>query len=181
MILDVGCGWNPKGNVNVDLFLHRSIPERSYEQKIYFEYKKRLDRIQEIENFICCDVHFLPFRKNSFDRVICNHLLEHCGVRLIEACDELLRVTKRELFLSVPSQFSTFSRFGGSELHDKALTKDCFRKMFRNFRTEINYARWNWRFVLFPFKPLRFITARIPDIFPCPIPTEIEVKVMKEV
>lgn len=179
MILDVGCGWNPQGDVNTDLFLHRAIPERSGEQRVYFEYKKKLDRVQQIPNFLCCDVNFLPFRNSIFDDVICYHLLEHKGVNFTRACRELLRVTQNKLYLSVPSAFATFSRFGGHELHDKRLSKDCFHRVFANHRREIKYARWHWRFVLFPFKPLTFIAFRIPDFIPCPIPTEIKVQVMK--
>jgi len=177
--LDVGCGWNPKGDVNVDLFLHKAIPKRENEQTIYLQYKKNLGKVQQIPNFLCCDVHFLPFRNEIFDIVVCDHLLEHKGINFIEVCRELLRVTQQKLYLSVPSQFATFSRFGGNELHNKRLSKDCFRKIFNNFRKRIIYTRWNWRSVLFPFKLLRFVTVRIPDFIPCPIPTEIKVEVTK--
>lgn len=179
MNLDVGCGWNPKGDVNVDLFLHKSIPQRDGEQKIYLDFKRTKEKVQQIPNFVCCEVHHLPFQKRTFEIVVCEHLLEHKGVNFFEACEEMLRVSKNKLVITVPSIFATFSRFGGHELHDKKLTPNHFHKAFKKHRRKIKYSRWTWKTVLFPFKPLRFITHRLPDKIPCPIPTELRCEIRK--
>ena len=54
MILDVGCGNNPKGDVNIDINMKKGVI-----------------------NFIRADAHHLPFKDNCFNRVFCYHCLEH--------------------------------------------------------------------------------------------------------
>jgi ubiquinone/menaquinone biosynthesis C-methylase UbiE len=53
-VLDVGCGDNPKGNVNLDLFFY-----------------------VKCENFIIADAHHLPFKNSSFEKVFSKHCVEH--------------------------------------------------------------------------------------------------------
>lgn len=54
VILDVGCGDKPTGDVNSDLF----------------HYVK-------CNNFILADAHHLPFKSNTFDKIHAKHCLEH--------------------------------------------------------------------------------------------------------
>jgi ubiquinone/menaquinone biosynthesis C-methylase UbiE len=53
-ILDVGCGDNPRGDVNLDLFF-------------YVRY----------ENFVIGEAHHLPFKTSDFENVYSKHCLEH--------------------------------------------------------------------------------------------------------
>jgi len=53
-ILDVGCGDNPKGDVNIDLFFY-----------------------VRGENFIIGEAHHLPFKTGVFEKVYSKHCLEH--------------------------------------------------------------------------------------------------------
>lgn len=55
LVLDVGCGENPRGDINVDCYLPRAIPT----------------------NFILANAEFLPFKNNSVDIAISNYSIEH--------------------------------------------------------------------------------------------------------
>lgn len=65
MILDVGCGGEPKGYVNTDLFFDE-MPHHRYAIKA-----------RETLNFVRCDAHYLPFRRDSFNILFSRHVLEH--------------------------------------------------------------------------------------------------------
>ncbi|MBD80036.1 MAG: hypothetical protein CL840_14080 [Crocinitomicaceae bacterium] len=53
--------------------------------------------------FVHADVERLPFENNEFDNTLCNHTLEHIP-DIRKAFEELLRVTKNKLFVTVPCQ-----------------------------------------------------------------------------
>jgi len=53
-VLDVGCGNEPKGDVNLDLFFY-----------------------VKCQNFIIAEAHHLPFKNDTFEKVYCKHCLEH--------------------------------------------------------------------------------------------------------
>ena len=65
-ILDVGCGENAKGNVNIDQYVPKKIPA----------------------NFILCSAEKLPFRKASFGCVRNSYVIEHLidPVKFINEC-----------------------------------------------------------------------------------------------
>lgn len=87
MILDVGCGTNPKGNVNIDLYVT--------------DFGHRLDNsvidYRKTPNFVLCDlnnIHF-PFIDNYFDEVYSNQVIEHIN-NPIKFMNEILRVCKKD-------------------------------------------------------------------------------------
>lgn len=83
MILDVGCGASPKGDVNVDL---------------HFKYPCQNGKIRMD---ICADAHYLPFRNRVFSKVIAFEVLEHLK-NPYGALLEFKRVAKHEILLTVP-------------------------------------------------------------------------------
>ena len=93
--LDVGCGSNPKGTVNVDFFREGYNPQTG-DQKIG-EYMKA----RNIENFVMADALYLPFRDEAFDVVFSSHVIEHVfdpkGMLL-----EMNRVCKRKIIVRCP-------------------------------------------------------------------------------
>ena len=133
----------------------------------------------KIPNLVCADSNFLPFRKNIFDMVICNHLLEHKGVSLIGTSKELLRVCKRKLIVSVPSEFANtkYAQKHSLCLHDKIFTPNSFHVLFKNYDRKIKYSRFRLCYVRFPNRILHFVVRRLPKWFVCFIPTEIYVEV----
>lgn len=56
LILDIGCGESPKGNINIDIYIPKEIPE----------------------NFILASAEYLPFKDNTCDIVESSYVIEHC-------------------------------------------------------------------------------------------------------
>ena len=95
MILDVGCGASPIGDVNCDLMIQDD------------DLNWDLDP-HGIPNFVRADVRFLPFRSGSFDVVHCSHVLEHLKDPW-EGLAELKRVSCGSVAVILP--FALFSIF----------------------------------------------------------------------
>ena len=89
MILDVGCGDKPHGDVNCDRF---------------FKYGSRVISFnpKEIKNFVFCDSFSLPFREDCFEVVLAIHILEHLD-NPIKAIQEMKRVSAKRVVIKVPN------------------------------------------------------------------------------
>jgi SAM-dependent methyltransferase len=98
-VLDVGCGTGYLLN-SIDDALGRQ--ERSYtglDFQIDDETRRSLPNIRFEESAVEC----MPFADNSFDTVICTHLLEH--ILDIRTCvSELRRVCRKRLIIVVPQE-----------------------------------------------------------------------------
>jgi len=93
MILDVGCGSTAHGSVNIDAFpKDRNQCGQEYNPK-------------HIQNFVLADAHYLPFHDQTFDMVVCSHVLEHLHNPL-QTLKEMRRVCKHKVILRVPSHFN---------------------------------------------------------------------------
>lgn len=90
LILDVGCGGRPHGNVNLDI----GVGESKHHNYDY--------NVRNHPNFSKGSVLMLPYRDNQFDAVICSHTPEHIP-NPIEALSEIHRVTKNLAVLRVPN------------------------------------------------------------------------------
>ena|ERR1035437_1013409 len=55
IVLDIGCGENARGNINLDCYIPNNIPK----------------------NFVLANAEYLPFKKNSIDIVLSNYNIEH--------------------------------------------------------------------------------------------------------
>jgi len=89
MKLDVGCGHNSQGDVNVDLFVEPT-SHRSHDQR------SRIDKalnVKSIPNFVRADACHLPFRNGAFDEVISLNVLEHIK-NPVKMMREIVRVLK---------------------------------------------------------------------------------------
>ena len=82
MILDVGCGANPQGDVNVELY------------PLISDHRAETINPRFIPNLVVADAHHLPFREDSFTRIIADNLLEHLE-RPLDAVREFSRVAQR--------------------------------------------------------------------------------------
>ena len=92
IILDIGCGHNPKGDVNIDLYpFDRTQCAYSWNP-------------QEVKNFILADGCQAPFRDKMFDKVYSSHVIEHVEVPL-NFLKECKRLSRKEIFIKTPSQF----------------------------------------------------------------------------
>lgn len=94
LILDVGCGSNPHGDVNIDA--HPNNKNQCWEEW----------NPKNVKNFILTDAHKLPFRKEVFSKVLCIHTLEHLQNPLA-ALNEMKYIVNGTLDLRVPSEYNT--------------------------------------------------------------------------
>jgi ubiquinone/menaquinone biosynthesis C-methylase UbiE len=91
VILDVGCGSFPRGDVNVDL---RNRKFADSKRHFVLNAKK-------IKNFVLADGHFLPFKNNCFEKVVSHHVIEHV-LNPYRFLEELIRVSKEEVEVVCP-------------------------------------------------------------------------------
>jgi len=90
MILDIGCGASPIGNVNLDLF-YRNSP-----------HTHKPINPRNCQNFVIGDANVLPFRSDSFNTVHAAHLIEHLLIPT-NCIDETRRVTRKYAIFKVPN------------------------------------------------------------------------------
>jgi len=102
MIIDVGCGHNPIGDVNVDLFVEAT-PHRSGDQSKCDD--KRLDT-KGIPNFVMADACHLPFKDNVFNVVFSSHTIEHVNDPFL-MLKEMARISKRRIIIKCPHRFAS--------------------------------------------------------------------------
>lgn len=163
MILDVGCGNSPRGDVNLDLLVEDDLQGEPIQVNI-------------IPNFVRGDVESLPFRNGAFSKVHCHHVLEHtedpgCGV------SELLRVANGRVVISVPfiwfewigNLFRRGRRAWRKKHHKHIFTKAILRRM-------IPGASVHYRF-LDLWEALVYHRVKYHWRIPCPIPYDLLVEV----
>jgi SAM-dependent methyltransferase len=124
LTLDVGCGHEPKGDVNVDLFAeptaHRSPDQRKCDDKPL--------EAKAISDFVRADASHLPFKDGAFRRVYSGHTIEH--VEDPEAMiDELLRVSSCEVEITCPHAKSPWGSVACKPLHVNALRPEWFKRV----------------------------------------------------
>jgi len=139
--LDVGCGVQPKGDVNVDLYVKKPNPHITSHPII--EPKK-------IPNFILADACHLPFRDCSFEHVHSSHVIEHVENPFL-MLRELLRDSSRIVEIYTPHRLHRI------ENHKSHFTKTWFYKALtklgvqpENFKIEVSA----WDFYPHIFIPL---------------------------
>lgn len=123
LILDVGCGDNPRGHVNVDLFLNVST------------HRRRKRRLERTINLINADCYFLPFPNNSFTTVRSDNLIEH--LEQPEAfIKECLRVAEEKVLISCPHRYSREGlrlKQSPSDAHKQFFNIAWFHETLKNF------------------------------------------------
>lgn len=66
--------------------------------------------IIKINNFVMCDVSFLPFKSNTFSKVVASHLIEHLS-NPSQALKEMKRIVNGVIILHYPKIYSPFLYF----------------------------------------------------------------------
>jgi len=94
LILDVGCGANPRGDINTDFSLNELETDRTH-------LKVKLDVRSSVTN--------LPFPDNSFGTVFANGLLHHIP-RIKPAINEMIRVASDTVFGYEPHRLNWLIR-----------------------------------------------------------------------
>lgn len=137
LILDVGCGSRPRGNVNVDLFLEKS------------EHRYTDIDLKKIPNFVNASVNYLPFRDNTFFKTICVSVLEHRGVDFYKALNEMLRVSSNYVEFRVPTLWCLEALPSRHKGHKHVFTSRMIRQVLKNYCYEIMVEHTGrlWRFI----------------------------------
>ena len=98
-LLDVGCGKGLVGR-----FITRSGKYLTVGAEIFKPDLKEARKNQSHNVFVQCDARSLPFRRESFDVVLCSEVLEHVdkpeGIKLIQ---DLENIARRKVLLSTPA------------------------------------------------------------------------------
>jgi SAM-dependent methyltransferase len=95
VILDVGCGTNPVGDVNVDFFREGFNPQTG-DQK-----SGELMLTSKVKNFVVADAEHLPFKDSVFVVVFSSHVIEHVHNPFL-MLKEMCRVSKRKVVVRCP-------------------------------------------------------------------------------
>ena len=141
MILDVGCGNNPQGDVNCDIVKQdTSTP------------------------FILCDSQHLPFRPETFTTVHSSHVIEHVNDPVL-MMEELLRVSNKHVTVKTPHLFSYSARglpflnkLTGFTYHIHTWTSNYWKKLLSNYNFTIKIKpRLKPQFWWIPFKTINMI------------------------
>ena len=151
LILDIGCGATPRGEINIDPF--------PFDRKQCW--KKRDPKT--IPKFIFADAEALPFRDKIFDTALCIHTLEHLKYPL-KALKEMNRTVKKKIIIKVPSQFN----INKTETHlytwNPETLKNLLNTTFKNVQTDyaskINFLNKNYIIIKF----LPFLNSFLPKI-----------------
>ena len=130
--LDVGCGYSPQGDVNVDITIKTGV-----------------------KNFIQADAQHLPFKTKVFSETCSSHVVEHVKNPLLMIY-ELKRVTKDVLTIVTPLSFSfEYRAFLGNRVHTYWFLPYWFRELGFKTRIRTRFLRPNLVTVTLPF-PLPF-------------------------
>lgn len=153
-VLDVGCGFRPKGYVNVDI--HRNDnPETEFAEK---------GDVKKIPNFIQCDGQYMPFRDSIFEIAYSYHVIEHVQNPFL-FLKEIVRVSKCEIIIRTPHKLCRKA----NPYHKQHFTKTWFAKALKKLgisNYEINYSN-------FSYYPHHFISL-------FKVPKEISIRILKQ-
>ena len=154
MDLDVGCGFRPLGDVNVDVSKDADAKTRQ---------TSWIGNVKAIPNFVLADGCHLPFRNETFEVVFADNIMEYPENHFL-FLKELLRVFKREVCITVPHRL---------KCKDWGLRKQHFTvTWFRNALLKLGFVNFDIyvsRFSSYPHAYIPLVT----------LPREITVKVFK--
>lgn len=153
MILDVGSGHYPKGDVNIDLHPEESNQRGSGKNQI-----KSLNA-KNIKNFIIADAQNIPLRSNLFSTVISYHVIEHVDHPL-KMLREIVRVAKNRVIMICPHRFS-----GRESVHKQYFYMHWFNHNLRRLGlkgVKVNIAEY--RYIPHKFVPIVRIPRSIRSI-----------------
>ena len=97
---------------------------------------------KKIPNLVIADCHNLPFPNNSFDKVVCNELLEHKGINRPLLIKELLRVTQTFVEFVVPSIYHREQSPKNTPCHALTFRKKDIARLFKSYYYHVEQTRW---------------------------------------
>ncbi len=177
MILDVGCGNLPHGEVNVDLFIKHSIHRKVADLDTTI-------KVAQTPNFVCANAESLPFATNSFSTVFSKATLEHVN-NPVEMLREMLRVSSKRVIFIVPHRYLRDGGWLRYKQHEEGIHKwffdegslDCsLRRFFPHiwFKIHIKYRSFpnSKYFTFFNLKVVKFPFCLIVEMRKDRLPTD---------
>lgn len=140
--LDIGCGHDPKGTVNIDLFV-KATKHRSGNQN---ELEDTALVYQDISNLIRADACHLPFRSNCFQKVFSRQTIEHVPTPALMV-KEMVRVCAPHgrIYLNFPGRFSSRRH---RNLHVSFLTQKWCQQTFQSLGLKSIWGEVaGWRYI----------------------------------
>lgn len=126
-LLDVGGAEGYKASIAKQLFGIKVVNSDLSEEAC-----KRAEEIYEIKS-LPANIQDLPFKDNEYDVVLCSETLEHVA-DLQKAIDELMRVAKKALVITVPNE--------GQEVIDKNIANEIPHGHIHGFNLDsFNYLK----------------------------------------
>lgn len=165
LVLDVGCGRRPRGNVNVDI--GQNGVRYEHEKGVPFNYKT-------IPNFVQAHACYLPFKDNTFSRVESFSVIEHVktdpyghdGLKQspFKVLQEIVRVAQNhaEVMFYVPHRLSQgISMRKAKPEHVSFFTRGWFNKAFKRLGITTFDCHIFWKELPHQWLPLFKIPAGI--------------------
>ncbi len=137
MILDVGCGAFPKGDINCDLFI-RDTGHRTGSKDVLGENAKA-------ENFVLCDVQHLPFRDNTFSEFVSSHVIEHVQDHFL-MFKEMVRVSSDKVTVLCPHELGELALLPKNPFHLGYFKKSWFYNAARKLGVNsvlVSYSKYH--------------------------------------
>lgn len=150
LVLDVGCGINPRGDINLDLYL-----EPIHRQGGAID-------PELIQNFVEGDaLDMWMFKDREIDTVKCYHLIEHFKApQCWDLLKELWRITDRRLLIVCPHRsWLKFPKLRRSKNHLSHFDSKVFKHWIprilgtHNFEVETEYRGLFSKLIPFPLVP----------------------------
>ena len=133
MRLDIGCGTQPTGDFNCDLYPEDVGHRGKYHKTIHTE---------AIPNFRLADVQNLPYDNGSFEEVYSSHTIEHVEnpFRMLK---EMVRVSNDWIIIKCPHRLGDRIR-GMNPSHINFFNMTWFMNAFAKLglRCEIHYSKF---------------------------------------
>lgn len=87
-LLNIGCGANATGDVNLDLYVEDTENHRNSAEFLKLN-------VRAIQNFVRGDAQYLPFKDNAFEVVFSAQVIEHVKNPFL-MLREMARVAKKK-------------------------------------------------------------------------------------
>lgn len=139
-ILDIGCGPNPKGDVNLDLYPGKT-GHRDFKTEI---------NTKEVPNFVLGDALHLPFKTSCFETVYSRHVIEHVSDPSL-FIKEAMRVARRKVEIIAPHRYKRAKlKLHQLEAHKHFFNVKWFQRALRKHRHEIKLTTRPFPHILLP-------------------------------
>lgn len=145
-ILDVGCGYRPRGHVNLDSCVHGRM------------------KCKNIRNFVLGDGLHLPFKDNGFKEVWARAVIEHVENPIL-FLKECIRVAWAKVVVIAPHCWGVYGKRKGQNVWDTHVNffrARWFHQVLKNFSYEVRVSFRGFPHVMFPIISLpHIITVHI--------------------